>query len=162
MSVVSNASPLIGLARIGELELLQQLYGELVIPEAVAHEVVVEGAGLPAADQVRKAAWIKTQTISNSQLVRVLHENLGAGEAEAITLALETEAELLLLDEHRGRQTALRLGLRYTGLVGILIEAKSKGYIDSVKGYLNSLRDTAGFHISDQLYMRVIQDEGQA
>lgn len=76
MSVVSNASPLIGLARIGELELLQQLYGELVIPEAVAREVVLEGAGLPAADQVRKAAWIKTQTISNSQLVRVLHENL--------------------------------------------------------------------------------------
>lgn len=162
MSVVSNASPLIGLARIGELELLQQLYGELVIPEAVAREVVLEGAGLPAADQVRKAAWIKTQTISNSQLVRVLHENLGAGEAEAIALALETEAELLLLDEHRGRQTALHLDLPYIGLVGILIEAKSKGYIDLVKGYLNSLRDTAGFHISDQLYMRVIQDEGEA
>ena len=162
MSVVSNASPLIGLARIGKLELLQQLYGELVIPEAVEHEVVVEGAELPAADQVGKAAWIKTRTVSNKQLVRVLQENLGAGEAEAIALALEIEAELLLLDEHRGRQTALHLGLRYTGLVGILIEAKSKGYTDSVKGYLNSLRDVAGFHVSERLYMRVIQDEGEA
>ncbi len=66
MSVVSNASPLIGLARIGELELLQQLYGELVIPEAVEHEVVVEGAELPAADQVGKAAWIKTRIVSNN------------------------------------------------------------------------------------------------
>ena len=162
MSVVSNASPLIGLARIGELELLQQLYGELVIPEAVEHEVVVEGAELPAADQVGKADWIKTRTVSNKQLVRVLQENLGAGEAEAIALALEIEAELLLLDEHRGRQTALHLGLRYTGLVGILIEAKSKGYIDSVKGYLNSLRDVAGFYVSERLYMRVIQDADEA
>ena len=161
MSVVTNASPLIGLARIGELELLQQLYGELVIPEAVEHEVVVEGAELPAADQVGKADWIKTRTVSNKQLVRVLQENLGAGEAEAIALALEIEAELLLLDEHRGRQTALHLGLRYTGLVGILIEAKSKGYIDSVKGYLNSLRDVAGFYVSERLYMRVIQDRMQ-
>lgn len=157
MSVVSNASPLIGLARIGKLELLRQLYGELVIPEAVEHEVVVE-----AADQVGKAAWIKTQTVYNEQLVRVLRENLGAGEAEAIALALETAAELLLIDEHRGRQTALHLGLRYTGLVGILIEAKSKGYIDSVKGHLNSLRDVVGFHVSERLYMRVIQDEGEA
>lgn len=162
MSVVSNASPLIGLARIGELELLQQLYRELVIPEAVEHEVVVEGAELPAANEVRKAAWIKTRTVSNKHLVRVLQENLGSGEAEAIALALETEAELLLLDEHRGRQTALHLGLRYTGLVGILIEAKSKGYIASVKRHLNRLRDIAGFHVSDQLYMRVIQDEGEA
>ena len=162
MSVVSNASPLIGLARIGKLELLQQLYGELVLPEAVEHEVVVEGAELPAADQVGKATWIKSQAVSNKQLVRVLQENLGAGEAEAIALALETKAELLLLDEHRGRQTALHLGLRYTGLIGILIEAKSKGYIGSVKGHLNSLRDVAGFYVSEQLYMRVIQDEGEA
>ncbi len=162
MSVVSNASPLIGLARIGELRLLRQLYGELVIPEAVEHEVVVEGAELPAADQVGKATWIKTGTVSNKQLVRVLQENLGAGEAEAIALALETEAELLLLDEYRGRQTALHLGLRYTGLVGILIEAKGKGYIGSVKGHLNSLRDVAGFYVSERLYMHVIQDEGEA
>ena len=116
MSVVSNASPLIGLARIGELELLQQLYRELVIPEAVEHEVVVEGAELPAANEVRKAAWIKTRTVSNKHLVRVLQENLGSGEAEAIALALEIEAEF----------------------------------------------DIAGFHVSDQLYMRVIQDEGEA
>ena len=162
MSVVSNASPLIGLARIGELDLLQQLYRELVIPEAIEHEVVVDGAELPAADQVGKATWIKPQAVSNKQLVRVLQENLGAGEAEAIALALETEAELLLLDEHRGRQTALHLGLRYTGLIGILIEAKSKGYIGSVKGHLNSLRDVAGFYVSERLYMRVIQDAGEA
>ena len=133
-----------------------------MIPEAVEHEVGVEGAELPAADQVRKAAWIKTRTVSNKQLVHVLQENLGAGEAEAIALALEVEAELLLLDEHRGRQTALHLGLRYTGLIGILIEAKSRGYIDSVKGHLNSLRDVAGFHVSERLYMRVIQDAGEA
>ena len=75
MSVVSNASPLIGLARIGELELLQQLYRELVIPEAVEHEVVVEGAELPAANEVRKAAWIN---VSDQLYMRVIQDE---GEA---------------------------------------------------------------------------------
>lgn len=75
MSVASNASPLIGLARIGELELLHQLYRELVIPEAVEHEVVVEGAELPAANEVRKAAWIN---VSDQLYMRVIQDE---GEA---------------------------------------------------------------------------------
>ena len=81
MSVVSNASPLIGLARIGELELLRQLYGELVIPEAVEHEVVVEGADLPAADQVEKAAWIKPQVVSNEVYSKVVDWGLSGQRA---------------------------------------------------------------------------------
>ena len=84
MSVVSNASPLIGLARIGKLELLRQLYGKLVIPEAVEHEVVAKGPELPAANQVGELAWIVVRNATNKELVRVLQENLGAGEAEAI------------------------------------------------------------------------------
>ncbi len=145
MSVVSNASPLINLVRIGKLDLLRELYGALTIPEAVWREVVVEGAGQPGADEVQAAAWIKTQAATNRQLVRALQQGLDAGEAEAIALALEIEAELLLMDERLGRESAGHLGLRYTGLIGVLIEAKRRGLIRAVKPHLDALRDMAGF-----------------
>lgn len=103
MSIVSNASPLINLARIGKLNLLRQLYGGLTIPNAVWQEVVFEGAGQPGADEVEAATWIKSQAVTNRELVRALQQELDAGEAEAIALALEIGAELLLMDERLGR-----------------------------------------------------------
>lgn len=162
MSIVSNASPLINLARIGKLDLLRQLYGELVIPEAVWHEVVVKGVGQPGVDEIKAASWIKTQQVANRQLVQALRQELDAGEAEAIALTIETKAELLLMDERLGRETARHLGLRYTGLIGVLIEAKHKGLISKIKPHLDALRDMAGFRVSDALYIRVLQDEGEA
>jgi predicted nucleic acid-binding protein len=98
MSIVSNASPLINLARIGKLSFLQELYGELIIPGAVWHEVVVEGAGQPGADEVKAADWIKQRDVTNRQLTQALKQELDAGEAEAIALALEIGADLLLMD----------------------------------------------------------------
>jgi predicted nucleic acid-binding protein len=162
MSIVSNASPLINLARIGKLDLFHKLYSELIVPEAVWQEVVVEGAGYPGADEVKTAPWIKVRAVNNKPLVQVLRQDLDAGEAEAIALALEVGAELLLMDEHLGRETARHLGLRYMGLIGVLIEAKHKGLIHAVKPYLDALRDIAGFRVSDALYRRVLQDEGEA
>jgi hypothetical protein len=161
MSIVSNASSLINLARIGKLDLLRQIYGELVIPEAVWREVVIEGEGQSGADEIKTATWVKTQPVTNRQLVQALRQELDAGEAKAIVLALETEAELLLMDERLGRETARHLGLRYTGLIGVLIEAKHKGLISKIKPHLDALRDVAGFRVSDALYKRVLQDEGE-
>jgi len=162
MSIVSNASPLINLARISELDLLRRLYGELVLPEAVWHEVVVKGAGQPGVNEMEAAPWIRTRPVANRQLVQALQQELDAGEAEAIALALETRAELLLMGEHLGRETARHLGLRHTGLIGLLIEAKRKGLISRVKPHLDALRDVVGFRVSDALYRRVLQDEGEA
>ena len=162
MTVVSNASPLINLARIGQLELLRELYGILVIPEAVWLEVVVEGTGQPGWDEVKAATWITTQAVVNKRLVQALQQDLDAGEAEAIALAVETEAELLLMDERLGRESARHFGLRYVGLIGVLVEAKRKGLVRAVRPYLNELRDIAGFRIRDTLYIRVLQDEGEA
>ena len=161
MSVVSNASPLINLTRIGKLDLLRKLYGELVIPEAVWQEVVVAGGGQPGADEVKAATWVKLRAITNEQLVKALQQELDAGEAEAIALALEVGAELLLMDEHLGREVAHHLGLRCTGLIGVLIEAKRKGLIATAKPCLDALRDMAGFRVSDVLYVRVLRDEGE-
>jgi len=161
MSIVSNASPLINLARIGKLDLLRQLYHELTIPNAVWHEVVVEGAGQPGADQVKNAVWIKTQAATNKHLVRALQQELDEGEAEAIALALEIGAELLLMDERLGRETARHLGLRFIGLIGILVEARHKDLIGAIKPHLDALRDQAGFRVGDALYTRVLRDEGE-
>ena len=88
-----------------------------------------------------------------------MRQELNAGEAEAIVLTLETQAELLLMDERVGREVARHFGLRYTGLIGVLIEAKHKGVLSAVKPHLDELRNIAGFRISDALYIRVLQDE---
>lgn len=161
MTIVSNASPLIGIARIDKLDLLRELYGELVIPEAVWHEVVVRGAGQPGAEQIKASGWINQAHVENRTLVQVLSQDLDVGEAESIALALEVQAEILLMDERLGRETADHLGLRYIGVIGILVQAKHKGLIDRIEPSLKALRDLAGFRVSDELYMRVLQDEGE-
>ncbi len=162
MSVVSNSSPLINMARIGKLDLLRHLYGALYIPEAVWHEVVVNGAGELGADEVKAAAWIRVKSIANTTLAHALQQQLDAGEAEAIVLTMEVQADLLLMDERVGREVARHLGLRYVGLIGVLVEAKHKGAIREIKSHLDALRDIAGFRIRDTLYERVLQDEGEA
>ena len=162
MTIVSNASPLIGIARIDKLDLLRQLYGEVVIPEAVWHEVVVRGVGQPGAELIKASEWIRQAHVDNRTLVQVLSQDLDIGEAESIALALELRAEILLMDERLGRQTADRLGLRYIGVIGILVQAKQKGLIDHIEPLLKALRNRAGFRISDELYVRVLQDGGEA
>ena len=136
MKVVSNASPLINLARIGRLDLLQQLYGELLIPEAVWQEVVVDGSGQPGAEIIKSAAWIKINTVVNVQLVQSFRQDLDSGEAEAIALALEVSADLLLMDERFGREIAEYFEVRYSGLIGVLVEAKHKKLISEIKTLL--------------------------
>ncbi len=162
MKIVCNASPLINLARIGRLGLLRELYEELIIPEAVWREVVLEGAGQSGASEVESAVWIQRRSVRNMELVQALRQDLDAGEAQAIALSLEIRADLLLMDEHLGRDTARHLGLRYIGLIGALVEAKHRGLISAVKPDLDALRDIAGFRVKDELYTRVLEDEGEA
>ena len=159
MIVVSDASALINLARISKLELLRDLYTDLIVPEAVWQEVVIEGVGYAGADEIKNASWIKKYAVANRQLVQALRQDLDAGEAEAIALALEVKADLLLMDERLGRETARFLGLRYIGLIGVLIEAKHRGRIKAIKSYLDELRNVAFFRIKNELYHRVLKDE---
>ena len=161
MTIVSDASPLIGLARIGRLDLLRQLYGEALIPEAVRHEIVEAGAGQPGADEVRTADWIHPRRVANEPLARALQQTLDAGEAEAIALALESGADLLLMDERQGRAAAQHLGLSCVGLVGVALEAKGQGLLEAVQPFLDALRDQAGFRLAEELYQRVLRDEGE-
>jgi len=161
MKVVSNTSPLINLAWIGQFGLLRELYSEIDIPTAVWREIVVEGAGQPGAKEVSAAPWINIRAVENQNLVLALHRELEPGESEAIALSIEQKADLLLMDERLGRQTAQYFGLNYTGLIGILIEAKHKGLITSIKKYLDDLIERVGFRISRRLYLKILQDHGE-
>ena len=98
MIVVSNTSPIINLASIGQLELLKTLYSNIIIPQAVRDEIVA-GAGQPGAKEAQTLGWIATHQVTNQPLVTALQADLDRGEAEAIALAIEIRAELLLLDE---------------------------------------------------------------
>ena len=161
MTVVSDASPLVSLARIEALSLLPACYDTVVCPEAVWDEVVVAGRGQPGAKVIREAAWIKRRAVTNRELVRALRQDLDAGEAEAIAVAVEMESVLLLMDEKHGRQTATHFDLPYIGSIGLLIEAKRHGHIPAIRPYLDALRERAGFRVSEQLYRRVLRDEGE-
>jgi uncharacterized protein len=157
MIVVSNTSPLINLANIGQLQLLQQLYGQVIIPPAVYDEIVIAGAGQPGAMEVKTYDWIKVEQISNQQMVTLLQVDVDIGEAEAIVLALELKPDLLLLDERKGRQVASNLGIKFTGILGILTEAKNHKLINAIKPIMDDLIKQVGFRIGSKLYQRVLQ-----
>ncbi len=95
--------------------------------------------------------------------MKLLSRELDKGEAEAIALALELRADQVLIDERRGRRIAARLNLRYTGILGILVEAKNRGLISEVKPLLDALINQAVFWVAAPLYSSVLQivDEGK-
>jgi predicted nucleic acid-binding protein len=159
--VVSNTSPLISLAHIGQLHLLKQLYNRIIVPGAVYEEAVVAGAERPGANEVRSEDWIQIQQVSNHQEISVLTSFLGQGEAEAIVLAQEIGADLLLIDENLGRKEAANRGLTYLGVLGMLIDAKRVGLLPEIEPVLNDLIFNAGFHIDKSLYSHVLQLAGE-
>lgn len=161
MIVVSNTSPIINLACVGQLDLLHQLYGQIIIPQAVFSEIAIAGAGEPVAKEVQRLVWIARRSITQHSLFKVLRLELDAGEAEAIACALEVNADLLLLDERRARDMAHRLGLRFIGILGVLTEAKRQQLIPHVKPVLDDLRYQAGFWVTDTLYQRVLAAVGE-
>lgn len=161
MIVVSDSSPLISLAAVGRFDLLRQLYATISIPASV-HEEVTRAVGLAGAAELANADWISRRPIGNDFLARALDGELDRGEAEAIALAVEFRADLLLMDERRGRAVAARFGLNVVGVLGMLIEAKSKALLDKVEPILSDLHRKAGFRISSELYRRVLEVAGEA
>ncbi len=161
MIVVSNSSPLVSLAAVGRLELLHDLYGTIIIPEAVHQEVVVQGRGRPGAAEVQSLDWIVCRDVGDPSVVTALESKLDRGEAEAIALAVELQADLLLMDERLGRAEAARFGLRFVGILGALIEAKAKGLLQQIEPLLDELQNDAGFRISEALRARVLQAAGE-
>jgi predicted nucleic acid-binding protein len=159
--IISNTSPIINLAAISQLELLNKLYGKIIIPQAVHHEITVKGAGQAGSAEIEKLKWIEVKSTSNQNLVQALKMELDDGESEAIALAVELNATLLLIDERRGRAVANRFGVRHIGILAMFIEAKQKGLIKVVKPLLDDLMSKAGFWLSQKLYDRVLKEAAE-
>ncbi|MBC6476483.1 MAG: DUF3368 domain-containing protein [Hormoscilla sp. GM7CHS1pb] len=162
MIVISNTSPIFYLSTIGQLDLLRQLYDEVVIPTAVFNEITNVGNTDVSAMVVPICRWIKTQSVTDRAFVNMLRVELDPGEAEAIALAVELKAERLLIDERLGRTAAMGVGLKVTGVLGILIAAKRNNLIQEVKPLLDDLIDRVGFWVDEQLYTEVLQAVGES
>jgi len=140
LKVISNSSILIALSRIGQLNLLSQRFTDgILIPQAVWHEVVETGSGRSGANEVKIANWITVHQITNRPLFALLSTELDKGESEAIVLAIEEQADIILLDERSARRKAVSLDLTVLGTVGILIWAKRAGLIENLREQLNTL-----------------------
>ncbi|PSM46956.1 DUF3368 domain-containing protein [Chroococcidiopsis sp. CCALA 051] len=164
MPVVSNTSPILNLAIIGQLKLMHQQFGQVQIPPAVLSELKVQEER-PGSSEIQaslKAGWIEVQEINSPLSVQLLQQTLDRGEAEAIALAMEVQANWTLLDERDGRKVAKSLGLRVTGVLGILLQAKQKGELHSLSEAINALVATAGFRIAPDLLAKVIAAENQS
>jgi predicted nucleic acid-binding protein len=161
--IVSDTSPLSGLAIVGYLSLLQQLYTEVLIPPAVAAELIRGSQGDPRIISVLSQDWIKICQPTNNLQIETLQTdyNLDRGESEAIALALEIGADELLIDERLGRREAKRLGLFITGLLGVLLVAKKQGLISEIRPIVDNLIDQALFRVSPQLYREVLIAAGE-
>lgn len=164
MLVVSNTSPLLNLAILDALDLLVQQFCTLLLPEAVFAELQID-TNLPGAAALRSAyqdGLFRVEPVTDRVRVRLLQRDLDAGEAEAIALALEKSADWLLLDERDGRRAAKALGLRVTGVLGILLRARLQGQLPSLRRAMDDLRNQAGFRISDALYGQLLSAAGES
>ena len=147
---------------IGQINLLGLLYGKIIVPVSVWEEfLALEKFGFYP-KTILEAVDLQVLTPQNQALVEILKEQLDAGESEAIVLAKEINADLLLLDERLGTTLARKMGLKTTGILGILIEAKNQNLIPAIKPFLFDLRVKAGFWLSDKLEQQLLAAVGEA
>jgi hypothetical protein len=163
MPAVSDTSPILGLAVIGRLALLREQFGEIYIPLAVFEELKTETnfRGVPAVQEALQDGWLISREVQNKPLVTSLSAELNLGESEAITLAVDLSFKMIVMDERLGRDRARNLGLQTIGVLGILLTAKKRGQITSLKDEMAALRNEIGFFISDQLYQRLVSQAGE-
>lgn len=141
--IVSNSSPLIALERIGKQDLLEQVFGSIIIPVAVEKEVFL----------INPPSWIITQAITQPLSSLMLSPTLGAGESETICLAVELKARVVLLDDRPARRTAQALGLNVIGTLGVLLNAKRQNHIPEIRSLLDALQEQ-DFRIAPKIYER--------
>jgi len=154
--VVSNSTILIGLAKIGKLDLLKEIFSKVFIPEEVFKEVVEMGKDKPGSKFTKEAAWIKTRRVKDNTQVSFLLGSLEKGEAEALVLARELGADLILLDKEKARKSAVIAGFEIMGLLGLFMLAKNLGLIDEVRPLVDELR-MKKFRVSDRIVSETLK-----
>lgn len=154
MLIISDTSPITNLIQLDLLLLLKELFNEIIIPKTVYLELCEYEYQKEIID---KADWIQIKTVTNQDAVTELMSDLDLGEAEAIILSKELNADYLIIDERKGRNTAKNEGLHIIGLLGVLIIAKQKKMIPELKSILQKLMNEIGFRIHYKLYLKVLE-----
>lgn len=144
-TIISDTSSLIVLSNIGELELLYRLYGQITTTIDIATEY---GESLPE--------WIEIADVADKSKQQVLQLQIDKGEASAIALALEMPGSIIILDDNKARKIAGQLGLKYTGTIGIIVQAKLRGFIPSIKPIVTKIRQT-NFRLSLEMELHALK-----
>ena len=158
MLIVSDTSPIIALAVCGKLDLLDKLFDQVCIPQAVYNELAIPDK--PKSREIIEWAKNKVIPAKNRTAISALSLNLDPGESEALSLYWETKADFLLIDEKRGRIIAIRNGIKTIGTIGILLFAKQRRLISLVKPFLDILMNNS-FRLSEILYHQILERTGE-
>ncbi|MCP4427545.1 MAG: DUF3368 domain-containing protein [Chloroflexi bacterium] len=159
MKIIADASPLIALAILQKLDLLDALFTEVWLPSAVFHEATIYAK--PHAQTIQSYAENKVVPVENQIAVQLLTNDIDLGEAEAIVLALEQGVSDSLIDDAKGRRIAQLNGLFPIGTIGVLLQAKRKDLIAGVKPHLDTLMKNH-IRVGKNLYMRALQLAGES
>lgn len=155
MIVISDITPLISLLKINRLDLLEKLFGEVLIPQAVFNELTVDERFHLEADQIKSEKFIAVKPVNNPESASILKRATGLdqGESEAIVLTDELKADLLLMDEAKGRNVSNQMGIKIMGTIGILMAAYEEHELtsDEVRECIDGLQ-RAGRHIGQRHY----------
>lgn len=158
MRAISNSSTLIALSRIGQLSLLPGLFTDgVLIPQAVWREVVTEGGNRPGVREVETASWLNVAQVRNADFVLGLERDLDRGEAEAIALFREQPCAAILLDEKDARRVAQSLTQPVLGTIGVLLWARQKALIPSLREQLDALQSIGSFRLGAALRSAVLR-----
>jgi len=160
--VVADTSVLINLCRVGRGDLCRLLFHEVLIPPEVAVEFERLVSTGPRFAGLKLPDGVCCQPVTVVPALPLSTRGLDPGETAALALALEIHADAVLLDERRGHEVAVQLGLRTVGLLGLLLQAKTAGFLPAVQPVLDSLRREAGFWISDSVRQQVLRLAGEA
>jgi predicted nucleic acid-binding protein len=152
MIIVSDTSPISALLKCNRVELLKQLFFQVVVPQKVFDELLVlERSGIDV-QSLLTASWIQILSPENKLKVEEFSDIVDSGEAEAIVLALELKAEILLIDDLAGRILATEQGLATKGLLGILVEAQKQNILPDAKLLVDTLRQNGTIWVSERVY----------
>jgi len=158
MIVVSNTTPILSLYKIGQLDLFESLFEQVIIPTAVYNEITV--LGKDGHDLLDTVSYIKGEAVRNKLAVNMLRSQLDYGEAEVIVLADELGARLLVIDEKKARKVAQANSMNVIGTIGVLQFAKQKGLISDIKTQMDALI-ASGIWIDRNLYQTVLLNNGE-
>lgn len=162
MIVVSDTSALSALFLIEQIDVLPALYGQVIVPPSVMRELLeLETKFGKDLSGMKSAPWLTIISVTDTILFQKYRRVLDEGESEALALMHELSADLLLIDEMRGRKIAQSEGIAHTGVLGVLLSAKAKGLLLFIRPVLDDLTIKAGFRLSKDLYETILRQAGE-